>query len=131
MGDAEAAAAEGQRLPSWHAVDLDGADGARPSRGRAPQAPAAGLPADASCLQVEGGLCAAGDSGPSGQVHLWGTEGDELEYRCALPGHARGVSTLSFQARGVPGVGVPGPALQSAGGWRPAGLQVVYTHTAA
>lgn len=87
-----------QGLPSWHAVALDSADGAWPSRGRAPQAPGAGPPADTSCLQVEGGLCAAGESGGSGLVHLWGTEGDELEYRCALPGHTRGVSTLSFQA---------------------------------
>jgi hypothetical protein len=87
-----------QRLPSWQSVALEGMPGVRPCQARAPRLPGAAPPADTACLQVEGGLCAAGDAGPrGGLVHLWGTEGDELRYQRALPGHDGGVTTLSFQ----------------------------------
>ncbi|EFN57007.1 hypothetical protein CHLNCDRAFT_143670 [Chlorella variabilis] len=96
--DAMDASQEGDsELPCWEPVALEAA-GVRPCLARPPQPPGAGLPADTSCVQVDGGLCAAGESG-AGRVHLWRTADDELEYRrgLALPGDAGGVATLSFQ----------------------------------
>lgn len=85
-----------QELPAWRPVALDGEGGVEPARVRAP-----GPAVHTSCLQLDGGLCAAGEAAsddvPSARVHLWSTEDDELEHLVALPGHARGVSTLSFQ----------------------------------
>ena len=86
------------RLPAWRPVALDSARGAAPSRARAPQLHILANPApDTSCLQLDGGLCATGESGADGQVHLWSTEDDELEFRRSLAGHPQGVTTLSFQ----------------------------------
>lgn len=84
-------AEEGERLPSWHAVPLDGR--VPPVRARAPHGPAGS--ADAGCLQLEGGLCATGTTG--GFVHLWSTAGDVPQHARGLPGHVGGVTTLSFQ----------------------------------
>lgn len=90
-----------RRLPTWRPVALDSAAGAAPSCARAPQLHILANPApDTSCLQLDGGLCATGDSGADGQVHLWSTEGDELELQRSLAGHTQGVATLSFQVGG-------------------------------
>ena len=87
------------RLPTWQPVDLDSASGVAPSRARAPQLHMLANPApDTHCLQLEGGLCATGESGADGRVHLWGTDGDELDFKRSLAGHSQGVATLSFQA---------------------------------
>ena len=86
------------RLPAWRPVALDSAAGAAPARARAPQLHILANPApDTSCLQLDGGLCATGASGADGQVHLWSTEDDELEFKRSLAGHPQGVATLSFQ----------------------------------
>ncbi len=89
-----------RRLSTWRPVRLDSAAGAAAARARAPQLHMLANPApDTSCLQLDSGLCATGDSGADGQVHLWSTEDDELDFKCSLAGHPHGVATLSFQVR--------------------------------
>lgn len=98
MGEQGEEEGDEPRLPSWQAVPLEqGAAGVRPSLGRTPQRSPA-LSPDISCVQVDAGLCAAGESGQhSASVHLWSTAGGEMEHRGELSGHVKGVSTLSFQ----------------------------------
>lgn len=102
-------------LPTWQPVDLDGPGGVAPSRARAPQLHMLANPApDTHCLQLEGGLCATGESGADGRVHLWSTDDDELELKRSLAGHSQGVATLSFQVSqecsGMAGAAAADPA---------------------
>ncbi|KAL4457796.1 hypothetical protein ABPG75_012661 [Micractinium tetrahymenae] len=89
---------EGGGFPAWQEVALEaGAAGVQPALARSPHQSPALSPA-ISCLQVDGRLCASGESSRSqGFVQLWNTEGDELRHRAQLAGHRGGVSTLSFQ----------------------------------
>ncbi|KAL4443052.1 hypothetical protein ABPG77_008543 [Micractinium sp. CCAP 211/92] len=85
-------------FPAWREVALDaGGAGLQPCLAHQPhQSPA--LSPDIGCLQVDGGLCAVGESARAqGWVQLWSTEGGDLRHRAQLSGHRGGVSTLSFQ----------------------------------
>lgn len=89
---------EGGTFPAWREVALEaGNTGVQPALARPPHHSPA-LSPDIGCLQVDGGLCASGESSRAhGCVQLWSTEGDELRHRAQLAGHRGGVSTLSFQ----------------------------------
>jgi hypothetical protein len=86
------------QLPAWQTVSLEAA-GMLPHLARSPISDDEEAEADASCLQLDAGLLATGDSGPAGAVHLWSTANDQLKLQrsLALQEDAHGVTTLSFQ----------------------------------